>query len=733
MIALTVLSILFANTPFQPQSQEEYAIRGATLVDVSHQSSAARDVEDATVWIRNGQIYRVGATDELELPVSLPVIDASGCYLVPGLVDCFAALNNQSYANAYLHMGVTSVVSVSSRRRGGMFTRADPGPHQYPLESVGFEAGSTEEHLAELERIHAEGFRVALLMYGLDLEQLRVLQARAEELGMATIGELGRVSYADGAELGLNAFVHTTRYSLDLAPEAMRAAVAAEPFSDDLASPKWLYYKWLAEHGQGETERLREHARRLSAGGSALIPTFGLLYLDQPEHSNPWDEPTARLIDPRDVDRPADRSSGKHSDDAAHMRAYAEVAAAELAIERAYVQGGARYLAGSGTDVWGTMPGISLHHELEYLQRIGLSPREVLRTASFNVSEQFGWHELGAIEAGRRADLLILREDPRESVQALRAIKTVVLAGVPLAREPLLELDTRADGRIVDQWPIAIPAEIAHDPEYAYLKGIELSTIDYLSDGLRVKGMLAAPRAPGEYPCLIYCRGGNREFGALSPGLALRFLAKLASWGYVVVASQYRGNAGGEGREEFGGSDVNDVLNLIPLLEFAPHADASRIGIYGGSRGGMMTYLALCRSKRFRAAVTRNGLSDLLSWREERPGIESVFEELIPGYDQDPEASLLARSPARFAERLAKNTPILMLHGTSDWRVSPQSGLRMAEALLGAKQPFKLVMLEGADHSLSGHHGERDALTRDWFDRFVRDGQPLPNMEPHGD
>ena len=41
----------------------------------------------------------------------------------------------------------------------------------------------------------------------------------------------------------------------------------------------------------------------------------------------------------------------------------------------------------------------------------------------------------------------------------------------------------------------------------------------------------------------------------------------------MVVASQYRGNAGGEGKEEFGGKDVNDVLNLLPLLESLPKAD----------------------------------------------------------------------------------------------------------------------------------------------------------------
>ena len=66
---------------------------------------------------------------------------------------------------------------------------------------------------------------------------------------------------------------------------------------------------------------------------------------------------------------------------------------------------------------------------------------------------------------------------------------------------------------------------------------------------------------------------------ALNDNSIIRFLGEVASWGYVVVGSQYRGNAGGEGKEEFGGSDVNDILNLIPFLANIRQADTSRIGM----------------------------------------------------------------------------------------------------------------------------------------------------------
>jgi len=99
-----------------------------------------------------------------------------------------------------------------------------------------------------------------------------------------------------------------------------------------------------------------------------------------------------------------------------------------------------------------------------------------------------------------------------------------------------------------------------------------------------------APLAPGKYPCLISNRGGHEDYSAIDETV-LGSLAKLASEGWVIAASQYRGGPGSEGRDELGGGDVDDVLNLIPLLESEPKADPTRIGMLGSSRGGMMTYL----------------------------------------------------------------------------------------------------------------------------------------------
>lgn len=405
------------------------AIVGGVLLDLSRDGRRAADVQDAVVVFRGDTILAVGPAGDVSIPSDARRIDARGKWILPGLIDAFAVLNNQAYADSYLAMGVTSLIGVAGGRRGPMFLDADPGPRIFRLESVGDDpVASDDSVLAAVDALAADGIRVALLMYGLTPDQLRLAHLRAHEHGMATIGELGKATYAEGNEIGLDAFVHTTRYSLDAAPRDMAAAVAMEPFSDDLDSPKWRYYRWLSGVDL-ESPSVQQNSRRLGRGGTVLIPTLSLLYLDMAEHENPWSWPTAEWISPTDVDAPADAATGAHSYDDARTRAYADVARRVLELERLNHAAGARYIAGSATDVWGTMPGISLHTELELLTRIGLSPRGALAAATTNTARTFGFAGIGTIEPGGRADLVILDADPTLDLEALRNPHLVIAAG----------------------------------------------------------------------------------------------------------------------------------------------------------------------------------------------------------------------------------------------------------------------------------------------------------------
>ena len=184
---------------------------------------------------------------------------------------------------------------------------------------------------------------------------------------------------------------------------------------------------------------------------------------------------------------------------------------------------------------------------------------------------------------------------------------------------------------------------------------------------------------------------------------------------------------GSEGREEFGGQDVNDVLNLMPLFRHLKQADTTRMALYGWSRGGMMTYLALTKSDKFKSAIVGGGLSDLWTWMQTRPDtIETVFAELIPNYATNTRAVLDARSAIKQVDKIGNNTPILILHGTADWRVVPEMALDLSKAFLKENIPHRLVLFEGGDHGLRNFKAEVDELAKAWLKKYLKNASSLP-------
>ncbi len=253
--------------------------------------------------------------------------------------------------------------------------------------------------------------------------------------------------------------------------------------------------------------------------------------------------------------------------------------------------------------------------------------------------------------------------------------------------------------------------------------------ITYLSDGLKVRGYISYPIDKSKkYPCVIWIRGVIGNKGAIDSFTARGLFGQIASWGYVVFATQYRGNDGGEGQDEFGGDDVNDVLNLIPLADEIENANTSKWGIEGWSRGGMMTYLALTRTNHpafpvegFKCAIVNGGIANLRCSSDESPFMRRLYEVTLGKYKENEfYENCESRSIVKFAEKLSKDTPILIIHGTDDERVLPHDSLDLSYKLLELKIPFRLVMLEGGDHFMKKHRKEVDEMRKKWYEKYLR-------------
>lgn len=261
----------------------------------------------------------------------------------------------------------------------------------------------------------------------------------------------------------------------------------------------------------------------------------------------------------------------------------------------------------------------------------------------------------------------------------------------------------------------ALADVICLDPietDAAYAETVDTYRLRYRSGECEVEGYLALPKQfEGKLETIIFNRGGNRDFAPLKP----IWVSRYASYGYISLGSQYRGNCGGTGREEFGGADVDDVIKLIDIALQLSFVRKEGVYMSGHSRGGMMTYLACARDSRIKAATIGAGLADCFYMYDRFDGKEYDMRqdcnELIGGSPRELPEEYIKRSAVCWADKIIP--PVLIFQGTDDWRVYPGQAHAMDRALTAAGKEHKLVIFDGADHSLKGTTYIDDVIA--WF------------------
>lgn len=275
--------------------------------------------------------------------------------------------------------------------------------------------------------------------------------------------------------------------------------------------------------------------------------------------------------------------------------------------------------------------------------------------------------------------------------------------------------------------PREFVAKIVPAKAFAFARsGFDCRVVTYASDGHVVSGYVVRPKpgaAEGRHPLLVYNRGGNRDFGRIDSLQLFRKLLPLAKAGYVVVASQYRGDA-----DEFGGKDVDDVMRLIDVSLALPGVDAGHIFMLGESRGAMMSYLVARRRTDITAMATVGGATDLLAGLERRPEMERVYRALIPGYDTNKQAALEARSALHWAGQLSPGMPVLLLHGEADQRVDAGDSRAMAARLQELGRPCRLIVYPGDNHGIGKNRRAALIEILKWFmdARTAGTRRPIP-------
>ncbi|OLE55687.1 MAG: hypothetical protein AUG51_01760 [Acidobacteria bacterium 13_1_20CM_3_53_8] len=245
-------------------------------------------------------------------------------------------------------------------------------------------------------------------------------------------------------------------------------------------------------------------------------------------------------------------------------------------------------------------------------------------------------------------------------------------------------------------------------------------------DNTTIQAWLMKPagfRDNQRYPLILSIHGGPH--GMYGYTFYTDFQA-YAARGYAVLYMNPRGSNGygqkfSDGTlREWGGSDYRDLMaGVDEALRRYNWIDADRIGVTGGSYGGFMTNWMITQTPRFRAAVSKASVSNLISFYS-----TSLYQDLIHaefgGFPWDDYENLWQWSPLRYAR--AAQTPTLFIHGEQDNDVHITQSEEMYMALRRRGIETVLVRYPREGHSFHEPKHRQDALERTlaWFDRFLR-------------
>jgi len=454
----------------EPSNRPSIVIEHVALVDVVR----GEILNPRMALIVDGRIAAIGEPEAITIPPGAVRVDGRGHYLMPGLVDMHVHLFNDATRRPpndwafrlFVATGVTGVREMRTEPAGTAIVKSwraktDRGEIVAPrilAAGVAVGGGNAPDTGAatgnaarrQVREAKTAGADFLKIFSGVREPQYRAIIAEARTLRMPVSGHIpSEVSLLDGATAGQRTNEHLTQ--------------VYEACSD--REKQWLHARKGLKNE--ELEKLREvqeptvlerfdqsacdaAAAALARTEQVQVPTLVLPYFEaQGSPQDLRENPRWPLL------RADERARWERIFKERYPKAGDKLAARRFQLSRQIVktlhQAGVRILAGTDAPMPQVYPGFALHEELELLVESGLSPADALRAATIWPAEFLGLSEsAGSVAVGKRADLLLLDENPLTDIRHTVGIRAVVLDGRLFQRS---DLDRLLEGAPADQKP----------------------------------------------------------------------------------------------------------------------------------------------------------------------------------------------------------------------------------------------------------------------------------------
>lgn len=373
------------------------------------------------VIIKNGIIAEIGETNNIRIPTNSKIIDGRGKYLMPGLIDSHVHLYSETEMPLYVINGVTTVFDLNGKSATLLWKKkiADGqlkfAPTIFATGPKFDEIRKAEEDVREVEAQWKAGYDGIKIYPQISKEEYPALIEAAKKHQMIIVGHIPR-------RVGLETTLHYGQ-SIAHAEEYLytffNASKSKNIFDDDIKLDESRIPQAVAM------------TRQSGVSVIATLVTYDHIVQQTTALENYLKKPELKFIAPYLLEKlqPANNvyKNGFTTEEKATLPANLEF---QKKLVKALFDAGVPVVAGTDSMGVGPVAGFSLHEELNNFVKIGFTPFQALQTATTNASSFLhSSDKFGSVTVGKRADLLLLEDNPLKDIKNVSRIAGVMVRG----------------------------------------------------------------------------------------------------------------------------------------------------------------------------------------------------------------------------------------------------------------------------------------------------------------
>lgn len=411
-------------------------------------------LQDQAVVVRDDKIVQVGPSRKVAIPKGARRIDARGDFLIPGLTDAHVHLLSPTEFKLYLANGVTTVFNLNGRPAHLLWRRevADGkllGPTVFTAGPTFDRPHTAEEAGRMVDEQAAMGYDAVKIYNQVSKAEYPALIAEAKRKNMLLMGHVAREP------------------EFELTIQSGQSIAHLEEFTYTYFNPQHDDNNSHIVYDEGKIPAV---AQETAKSGIYVIPTL-YTYRDIVEQATNLEQflknPELKYVAPWTLAGLQPSANRYYSFPAKSHAQLRTSLAFQRKLVKALADAGVPLLSGTDATDIGPVAGFGLHDELQELVNDGLTAYQALQTATVNAARYFRrGDELGTIEPGKRADMVLLKGNPLNDISNTRRIAGVMVRGHWLTSEEVSKMLDSVPGEYADQEK-QVEQELVTDPAKA--------------------------------------------------------------------------------------------------------------------------------------------------------------------------------------------------------------------------------------------------------------------------